>query len=97
MDIRLRGARNSTWPQATPASPGPAIGLRRIARREVVRAIDAWRAAADVVEATARDWTSAQASRRAVAAGAYFAALDREERAAADYERAWETWWRAIA
>jgi hypothetical protein len=59
--------------------------------------MDAWRTAADVVEATARDWTSAQALRRAVAAGAYFAALDREQRAAADYERAWEMWWRAIA
>ena len=97
MDIRLRGARDSTWPQRTPASDGPAIGLRRIARREVVLAMDAWRAAADVVEATARDWTDAEASRRAVAAGAYFAALDREERAAAQYERVWEAWWRAIA
>jgi hypothetical protein len=97
MDIRLRGARNSTWPQRTPASAGPTVGLRSIARREVLLAMDAWRGAADVVEATARDWTSAEALRRAVAAGAYFAALDREERAAADYERAWETWWRAIA
>ena len=60
-------------------------------RRPILLAhLDAWRAAAIDVEASSRRWRSAAGSERADAALAYFAALEREEKAAAAYQLAWE-------
>jgi hypothetical protein len=60
-------------------------------RRPVLLAyLDAWRAAAIDVEASSRRWRSATREERAGAALAFFAALEREEKAATAYQLAWE-------
>ena len=60
-------------------------------RRSVLLAyFDAWRDAADHVEAASRRWRAASGRARTEAALAFFAALDREEKAAAEYQLAWE-------
>ncbi len=46
-----------------------------------------WREACAAVEKSYRDWLSARSEDRAAAFAAYSAALDREERAAAEYQR----------
>ena len=61
-------------------------------RRLAVRGFDSWREAAYEVEAASRRWQAASADDRHGAALAFFAALDREEKAAAEYEHAWRAW-----
>jgi hypothetical protein len=61
-------------------------------RRAAVRRFDSWREAADDVEAASRRWRTASAADRRAAALGFFAALDREEKAAAEYEHAWRAW-----
>jgi len=46
-----------------------------------------WREACAAVEKSYRDWLSARSEDRAAAFTQYSAALDREERAAAEYQR----------
>ena len=58
------------------------------ARAGAVRCFDAWRDAAYDVEAASRRWRSAPADDLEAAAWGFFAALDREEKAASEYERA---------
>jgi hypothetical protein len=53
--------------------------------------LDAWREAADDVEECARRWRAACIDDRADAAAAFFAALEREERAAVAYELVWQS------
>jgi hypothetical protein len=80
--------------QTRPPRPSQAGGERRpepprIELRSVaVNRLDAWRGAADDVEAAARHWRSVPETGRPSAALVYFAALDREEKAAGEYERA---------
>jgi hypothetical protein len=61
-------------------------------RARAVRCFDAWRDAAYDVEAASRRWRTAQADDWEAAASGFFAALDREEKAATEYERAWRAW-----
>jgi hypothetical protein len=61
-------------------------------RRVAVRCFDSWRTAAYDVEAASRRWRSASPDERHEAALAFFAALDREEKAALEYELAWRSW-----
>jgi hypothetical protein len=61
-------------------------------RRLAVRRFDSWREAAYDVEAASRRWQTASAHDRHAAALAFFAALDREEKAATEYENAWRAW-----
>ena len=61
-------------------------------RATVVRCFDAWRDAAYDVEAGARRWRIAPAGDLEGAAWGFFAALDREEKAATEYELAWRAW-----
>jgi hypothetical protein len=61
-------------------------------RRLAVRRFDSWREAADDVEAAARRWQNTSPDDRRAAALGFFAALDREEKAAAEYEQAWRAW-----
>lgn len=49
-----------------------------------------WRCATAEADRAFRLWQSAPRRQRPLAALAFFAALDREERAALDYRRAWE-------
>ena len=57
-------------------------------RHLLLNYLDAWRDAADDVEAAARYWAKAQVDEQRAAALVFFAALDREETAAAVYELA---------
>jgi len=61
-------------------------------RAGVVRCFDAWRDAAYDVEAAARRWRTAPAGDLEGAALGFFAALEREEKAATEYELAWRAW-----
>ena len=61
-----------------------------------MQCFDAWRDAAYDVEAASRRWEAALAGDRAEAASGFFAALDREEKAAVVYERAWWACCRAL-
>jgi len=61
-------------------------------RRLAVRCFDSWRAAADDVEAASRRWQTTSPDDRCAAALGFFAALEREEKAAAEYEQAWRAW-----
>jgi hypothetical protein len=75
----------------------PRRGSRPDARRaevraRVVRCFDDWRDAAYDVEAASRRWRAARADDWEAAAAGFFAALDREEKAATDYQRAWRAW-----
>jgi hypothetical protein len=79
-----------------PSSPGsgqrPVESTRAQLRRYVLSYYDAWREAAIDVEAAARQWRAARDAERNGAALAFFAALDREQKAAAEYEIAWRAW-----
>jgi class 3 adenylate cyclase len=77
------------------ASPQPDT-RRAEGRASVVRCFDAWREAAYDVEAASRWWRTAPAEDWEAAASGFFAALEREEKAASEYERAWRAWraWR---
>jgi len=57
---------------------------------EVANRADGWRKAADGAELAYRWWTSAPPEERGYAASAYLAAIEREEKAAAEYSRAVE-------
>jgi hypothetical protein len=61
-------------------------------RAGVVRCFDAWREAAYDVEAASRRWLSAPVEDWEAAAWGFHAALEREEKAASEYERAWRAW-----
>jgi hypothetical protein len=61
-------------------------------RRHALSYYDAWREAATDVEAASRQWQAARDGEREGAALAYFVALDREEKAAAEYKIAWRLW-----
>ena len=61
-------------------------------RARAVHAFDAWRDAAYDVEAASRRWRSAPADDMEAAAWTFSAALEREEKAARDYERACRAW-----
>jgi hypothetical protein len=73
----------------------PALYRRRTAKRTrptLVGHLDAWRDAADDLEAAWRRWRSAVSpDARADSALAFFAALDREETAAGAFQLAWES------
>ena len=56
----------------------------------VDRRAHTWRSATAEADRAYRVWQSAPCRQRPLAALAFFAALDREERAALDYRRAWE-------
>lgn len=58
-------------------------------RSAAIRCFDSWREAAYDVEAASRRWRTAAPDEQPAAALAFFAALDREEKAAAEYEHAW--------
>jgi hypothetical protein len=66
--------------------------LRRLTG--MVSAVDrhahTWRCATAEADRAFRVWQSAPRRQRPLAALAFFAALDHEERAALDYRRAWE-------
>jgi hypothetical protein len=61
-------------------------------RAGAIRRFDAWREAAYDVEAASRRWRSASAEDWEAAACGFFAALEREEKAASEYERACRAW-----
>ena len=79
-----------------PGPPGsgqkPVESTRSQLRRHVLSYYDAWREAATDVEAASRHWRAAQDGEREGAVLAFFAALDREEKAAAEYQIAWSVW-----
>ena len=80
--------KKSRWPIASKRSLR-SHDLRE--RRPLLLAhLDAWRDAADDVEAASRRWRAASGHARNDAALAFFAALDREEQAAAAYQLALE-------
>jgi hypothetical protein len=60
-------------------------------RATVGRCLDAWREAAYDVKAAARRWRAGPADDWDAAASGFFAALEREEKAATEYERAWRS------
>ena len=80
------GATHTTAAQGRLREPSP----RR--RRVLLVHHDAWREAADDVEAASRRWRAAALADRADAAVAFSAALEREEKAASAYQLAWEEW-----
>lgn len=80
------GAKPRRFPGAEPDT------RRAELRAGVVRCFDAWRDAAYEVEAAARRWRAGPADDWEAAASGFFAALEREEKAAAEYERAWRAW-----
>jgi hypothetical protein len=55
-----------------------------------------WRAAELDAESALRRWRGAGPEQRTLAAVAYVAAMDREERAATRYRMAWEAWCSAV-
>jgi hypothetical protein len=85
------------WQRRTGKTQGPSRATdprtpRTEGRARALRCFDAWRDAAYDVEAAARRWRSAPADDWEVAAWAFSAALEREEKAAREYERAWQAW-----
>jgi hypothetical protein len=80
--------KKSHWPIASKRS----LRSRDLRERRplLLAYLDAWRNAADDVEAASRRWRAASGHTRSDAALAFFAALDREEQAAAAYQLAWE-------
>jgi hypothetical protein len=65
------------------------VAIHVSSRARVIRFMDDWREAAYDVEAAARRWRDADPDDREAAAAAFSAALEREEKAAAEYEFAW--------
>jgi len=99
--VKIRGLRNG--PRSTPSGQRGTVELSRPPMRavsprvrehvtrlvvEVANRADGWRAAADDAEFAYRWWRSAPQEQRADAAAVYLAALEREEKAAAEYSRA---------
>jgi hypothetical protein len=83
---RLPGSKPSRLPNSRPDA------LQPEGRATVVRCFDAWREAAYDVEAASRRWQGAPPDDWEASASGFFAALEREEKAAAEYERAWHAW-----
>ena len=81
--LSLKGGVESAATEPTPA--------RTRQRSLLLHQLDAWRDAATDVEAAWRRWRAASGCSRADAAHAFFAALDREEKAASAYQLAWES------
>jgi hypothetical protein len=67
-------------------------GRQAETRALVERCFDAWREAAYDVEAASRRWRAGPADDWEAAASGFFAALEREEKAATEYELAWRAW-----
>jgi hypothetical protein len=85
--------RRPRWGPAAKLRPASQPDTRRAGvRAKVVRCFDAWCDAAYDVEAASRRWRSAPVEEWGMAAAGFFAALDREEKAATEYERAWRAW-----
>jgi hypothetical protein len=91
MRVRRRGssAKQHRSPDSQPDT------RRAEVRASVVRCFDAWRDAAYDVEVASRRWRTALPDDWEAAASGFFAALEREEKAATEYERAWRAWRRA--
>ena len=73
-----------TRPQTRAVSPRVKEHVTRLVV-EVANRADGWRAAANDAELAYRWWTCAQREQRGDAAAVYRAALEREEKAAAEY------------
>jgi hypothetical protein len=89
-DGRGKGGRERTASAGGPA-PDPLRVLH--ATRLVVDVgdrADAWRNSAIEAERAFRHWMQSPHAQRRDSAAAYLAAIDREERAASEYLRAWE-------
>jgi hypothetical protein len=90
------------WMSSRRTPPGSRSGVqaapvdRRSSGRTTVRRamllahLDAWREAADDVEASSRAWRGASSNERSDAALVFFAALEREKTAAFAFQLAWE-------
>jgi hypothetical protein len=86
-------ASGSHGPIARPKAKERAISPR--VRAQITRLVvdvgnraSAWRAAADDAQLAHRRWKTAALQERGDAAAAYLAAIEREEKAAAEYSRA---------
>jgi hypothetical protein len=84
-----RGKVERTRSPVRPISPHVREHVTRLVV-EVANRADGWRKAADGAELAYRWWTSAPPEERGDAASAYLAAIEREEKAAAEYSRAVE-------
>jgi hypothetical protein len=82
-----RGTVERTRSAARAVSPRVREHVTRLVV-EVANRADGWRAAANDAQLAYNWWTSAPAEERADAAAVYLAALEREEKAAAEYSRA---------
>jgi hypothetical protein len=87
MAPRQRATIDRTRSPARTVTPRARAHLTRLVV-EVANRAGGWRAAADDAELAYRWWTSAPVEERGDAAAAYLAALEREEKAAAEYSRA---------
>jgi hypothetical protein len=102
-DMKIKGLRKR--PRATPSGQRgtvarPRSTVRAVSPRvrehvtrlvvEVANRADGWRAAANDAQVAYRWWSSAPAEERADAAAVYLAAIEREEKAAAEYGKAVE-------
>ncbi len=76
--------------RAEPAAPAPVAGHASVLTVERYR--EGWHEAATDAELAFRWWIDANASDRRPAAIGFFAAFEREERAACAYQTAWEAW-----
>jgi hypothetical protein len=86
-DQRAAGARSKTLKQAI--SPGVRAQITRLVV-EVGNRASAWRDAASDAALAYRWWKTASLKERGDAAAAYLAAIEREEKAAAEYRAALE-------
>jgi hypothetical protein len=81
------------WNSTKEARPSPEHGVQRAESRSIaLRCYDAWREAAYDVEAASCRWRTASRDERPAAASGYSAALEREEKAATEYQLAWRAW-----
>jgi uncharacterized protein YukE len=101
--MKITGIRRQRQRSVTPSGSRGAVARPKARERTVsprVRAqitrlvvdvgnrASAWRGAADDAELAYRRWKSAALEERGDAAAAYLAAIEREEKAAAEYSRA---------
>jgi hypothetical protein len=86
-------ARAKTLRQTT--SPGVKARITRLVV-DVGNRASAWRGAAGDAELAYRSWKTAPREQRGDAAAVYLAAIEREEKAAAEYRRALEACWSAV-
>ena len=78
------------WLSATKDARHGALGRLTGMVGAVDRRAHTWRCATDEANRAFRIWQTAPRRQRPLAALAFFAALDHEERVALDYRRAWE-------